>query len=375
MKRIVLYLSLIIFLAACNQVQEKKNLERESLKTAFNEKFYMGVAMNSEQIYEKDSMANAVILKHFNSIVAENCMKGERIQPEEGKFYWEEADAFVDFGEKNDMFIIGHCLVWHSQAPPWIFTDENGNDVSREVLIERMKTHISTVVNRYKGRVDAWDVVNEAIDDDGSMRESKYYTIIGPEWVELAFKFAQETDPDAELYYNDYSMAKVEKADAVYNLVKDLQNKGLKVTGIGMQGHSGIPYPDLQDFEESIVKFSELGKVMITELDITVLPWPGTETSAEISISHEFQEKYNPFSEGLTDSMSIILNNRYVDFFELFNKHSDKINRVTLWGVHDAQSWRNYWPINGRKDFPLLFNRDYSQKPAVQRIIDLSKEN
>ena len=368
MKNSPVFLILTLLALSCAAPPPGAQETPATLKAAYEGKFYIGTALNTEQIFQQDSLADLLIKSQFNSIVAENCMKAEKIHPQLDTFYWDEADAFVQYGEDNDMFIVGHCLAWHSQTPDWYFRDEGGNFLTRDAMIDRMKEHIATIVTRYKGRVDGWDVVNEAILDDGNWRESPFYNIIGPDWVELAFQFARDADPDAELYYNDYSTAKPEKREGIYNLVKGMQDKGIKVTGIGMQGHIGLDYPSLEDFEASIVRFAELGNVMITEMDITVLPWPDQKVTAEVSLSVEYQEKYNPYANGLPDSVSVVLNDRYVDLFRLFNQYSGPISRVTLWGVHDAQSWRNNWPIMGRMDFPLLFNRDYSPKPAVEEI-------
>lgn len=368
------------FLFSCkssqdNTEQQQNEVENQlSLKHAFQDKFFIGTALNTNQIFQQNEEETALIKHEFNSIVAENCMKGENIHPEEDRYYWEEADAFVAFGEKNNMFIIGHTLMWHSQAPPWLFIDENGNDVSKEILLQRMEVHIKTVVGRYKGRIHGWDVVNEAVADDGSMRNSKFYKILGEDWMEYAFRWAHEADPDAELYYNDYSMSNPAKRNKVIEKVKEMQAKGIQVDGIGMQGHLNLDSPTINAFEESLVKFAELGKVMITELDITVLPWPEGGTSADISLNYEMEEKYNPYGDHLPDSVSTALNNRFIDLFELFNKHHQKIQRVTFWGVADHHSWRNDWPIKGRTDFPLLFNRDLSPKKAYQKIIEIGNE-
>lgn len=367
---LTLAVAFILGLSACSQPEPKMN----SLKEALNGKFYIGAALNSEQIMGADTQAVKIVEKHFSSIVAENCMKMENIQPQEGVFDFSEPDAFVAFGEKNNMKIIGHTLIWHSQAAPWAFVDEEGNEVSRDVLIERMRSHIQTIVGRYKGRIHGWDVVNEAILDNGQYRESKWYTIIGPEFIQLAFQFAHEADPNAELYYNDYNEWIPAKRDGIYNMVKDLIDKGVRVDGIGLQGHVNMESPAIELMEEAIVKHASLGvKTMITELDITVLPWPSEQTTADVSFNMELEEKYNPYPNGMPDSAYNALMDRYVSFFELFLKHQDKIDRVTLWGVHDNQTWRNYWPIPGRKDYPLLFDREYQPKAAVQRIIDLAK--
>lgn len=343
------------------------------LKDAFANKFYVGVAMNTAQITGNDSLALALIKKHFNSIVAENCMKSEVMQPVEGEFDFTLADRMIKLGEENKMHIVGHTLIWHSQAPKWFFTDAQGNEVTPEVLAARMKNHIQTVVSHYKGRVHGWDVVNEAINDDGSWRESPFYKILGKDFVKLAFQYAHEADPDAELYYNDYSMSNEGRRNGVIAMVKELQAQGIKVSGIGMQGHMGMDFPDLKEFEKSIVAFAALGvKVMITELDMSVLPSPWSQTGANIADKAEYQEKMNPYVNGVTPEVNAEWENRFLSFFELFAKHSDKISRVSLWGLRDADSWKNNWPIRGRTDYPLLFDRNYEAKPVVKRIMGIN---
>lgn len=363
-----LFISLTGILSSCSTKQSAN--DTDTLKYALKDKFYIGTALNKEQILGDDNAGVRLITKHFNAIVAENCMKSEEIQPVEGQFTFDLADKFVEFGEKNNMYITGHCLVWHSQAPEWFFVDKEGNDVSKDVLIERMRTHILSLAGRYKGKIKGWDVVNECIEDDGSWRKSKFYQIIGEEFVEHAFRFAHEADPDAELYYNDYSMANEGRRNGVIAMVKNLQAKGVKIDGIGMQGHCGLDHPDLAEFEKSIVAFSELGvKVMITELDVSVLPFPRNIQGAEISQNVESSKDLNPYTEGLTDSVSMTLDQRYRDIFKVLYKHHEKISRVTTWGVHDFQSWKNNWPVHGRTDYPLLFDRNYQPKKIVQEII------
>jgi len=367
----VISLLIIVLFANCKAGERKSEV---SLKDALKGKFLIGVAMNADQITGKDTAGVRLIKQHFNSITPENCMKSEVLQPQEGKFDFTLADQYVDFGQKNKMFIVGHTLIWHSQAPKWFFVDKDGKDVSREVLIERMKNHIYTVVGRYKGRVNGWDVVNEAIEDDGSFRKSKFYQIIGEDYIRLAFKFAHEADPKAELYYNDYSMSKKEKRDAVVKMVKNLQSQGVKIDGIGMQGHMTMDFPTLDEEEKSIVAFSGTGvKVMITELDLTVLPSPGTKVSADVALSYEYQKQLNPYPDGLPDSVAQAAHDRYAAFFKLFLKHADKIKRVTVWGLTDGHSWRNNWPVPGRTDYPLLFDRNYQPKPIVETIIKEAK--
>ncbi len=362
--------AMLVLLLAYAAVPPVIGQTESTLKGTLAGKFYMGAALNSGQINGTDVLSLAIVTKHFNSIVAENCMKSAVIQPVEGEFNFGLADKFVEFGVKNNMHIIGHTLIWHSQAPKWFFTDEQGNDVSREVLIERMRNHISGVVGRYKGRVHGWDVVNEAIEDDGSWRKSKFYKIIGEEYVELAFKFASEADPDAALYYNDYSMANEGRRKGVISMVKNLQAKGIKIDGIGMQGHLSMEYPPIDEYEKSIIAFSDLGlTVMITELDLTILPRPNRNPGADVAMRAEYEARINPYTEGLPQQIAAEWNNRCADFFRLFLKHHDKISRVTTWGVTDNHSWKNNWPVRGRTDYPLLFDRNYKPKRVVEEII------
>lgn len=364
----IMFLALATLLAgACSQTHQEK---LPSLKEAFSGKFLIGAAINAEQINETDTASVRVIKEHFNAIVGENCMKSMWLQPKEGVFDFTLADKLVEFGERNNMFMSGHVLIWHSQAPAWFFTDSNGNDVTREVMIERMKTHIQTVMEHFKGRVKEWEVVNEAIMDDGSFRKTKFYEIIGDDYIQLAFQFAHEADPDAELYYNDYSMALPGRREGVVALVKKLQEGGLRIDGVGMQTHVGMDYPDLAEYEKSMEAFAALGvRIMITEMDITLLPFPDQTAGADVNVSFEYQQKMNPYANGLPDSVNVLFEKRYFDFFSIFLKHQDVISRVTLWGVYDQQSWRNNWPIPGRTDYSLLFDRQNKPKPVVSQVI------
>lgn len=366
MKRIVIAALSLLFLASCSQNQQQPT----TLKDAFKDKFYFGAAINVDQSSQKDTKAIEILKEHYNSIVAENCMKSMYLQPKEGHFFFDEADQFIALGEELGMFITGHTLIWHSQAPDWFFVDEKGNDVSREVLIERMRTHITTVVSRYKGRIKGWDVVNEAILDDGSWRQSKFHQIIGEEFIKLAFQFAHEADPDAELYYNDYSMANEGKRNGVVSMAKTLQEAGIRIDGIGMQGHLVMDFPSVDEFEKSIIAFSELGlKVMITELELSILPSPWQNVGADVATSFEYQQSLNPYTDGVPAEAEKVWEDHFLRFFNLFLKHSDKISRVTTWGIGDATSWKNDFPVSGRTDYPLLFDRDYRAKPIVDAII------
>lgn len=361
--------TLCLLFASCTPKVEPE----ASLNEAFADKFLIGTAVNVKQTSGRDSLGAEVIKKHFGSIVAENCMKSMYLQPIEGEFYFDEADRFVAFGEQNNKHIVGHTLIWHSQAPQWFFVDDKGQDVSREVLIERMKNHITTVVTRYKGAIKGWDVLNEAFLEDGTMRNSKFREIIGDDYIKLAFQFAHEADPDAELYYNDYNEWYPGKRDAVVNMVKSLKEEGIRIDGVGMQGHMGMQEPTIADYETAIEAYTSAGvKVMITEWDISPLPSPRKE-GANITDTVQYRKDLNPYTESLAKDVELEWAKRYKDFFALFLKHQDNIDRVTLWGVSDLTSWKNDFPVKGRTDYPLLFDRSYKAKPVVQEIIELTK--
>lgn len=357
----------LAILAACAQPQEEPTLANR-----FSNDFLVGVAINTNQVSGVDSLGQQLAIKQFNSLVAENCMKCEVIHPEENRYDFTLADEFVDFGQKHNMYIIGHTLIWHSQLAPWFCVDSLGCNVSPEVLRERMRSHISTVVGRYKGRIAGWDVVNEAIEADGSWRQSKFYEILGEDYIPLAFQYAHEADPDAQLYYNDYGMNTPAKRETVVNLVNSLKAKGLRIDAVGMQSHMGIDYPDVDEFEASINAFAATGvKVMITEWEMSALPT--LTKAANIADTVGFNQKLNPYPNQLPDSVSTLWNDRMDSFFKLFLKHSDVITRVTVWGVSDGDSWKNNWPMFGRKEYPLLFDRNYQLKPFLQKYFEKTK--
>lgn len=341
-----------------------------SLKEVFAKDFLIGAALNTPQIEGSNPGEGELIEKHFNSIVPENILKWESVHPSPGRYRFEAGDKLVALGEKNKMFIVGHTLIWHNQTPEWVFQNRDGTIVDRQTLLDRMKDHIFTVVGRYKGRIHGWDVVNEAVDGDGSLRQTRWQQIIGDDFIEKAFEYAHQADPDAELYYNDYDMWKKDHRDGIIRLVKALKDKGLRVDGIGMQGHWGLDYPPLDEAEESIIAFAELGvKVMITELDMTLLPGAWEHRGADITQNYELRKEINPYPDGLPEEMQNKQAIRYGEFFSLFHKHADKISRVTFWGVQDGNSWRNNWPVRGRTDYPLLFDRQCLPKPAFEVVV------
>jgi endo-1,4-beta-xylanase len=359
----------IAALTACSPQQPSAE---KTLKEAFDGKFLMGCAINVEQSSGRDTVGDSIIARHFNSIVAENCMKCESIHPEENRYFWDDADQFVKFGEEHGMNIIGHCLVWHEQCAPWFFVDGDGNQVTADVLRQRIKDHITTIVGRYKGRVKGWDVVNEAIEDDGSYRQSPFYRIMGEEFIPWAFECAHEADPDAELYLNDYSMAKPGKRETYVRIIDQLKHRRLRIDAIGLQVHSGLDYPDMQELEASMQEFISTGvKIQFTELDMNALPnvFEAGNENANIEEDFAYNQRMNPYTEGLPDSVQQLWNVRLQAMFDLALKYSDRMNRVTMWGVYDQQSWLNDWPMKGRTNYPLLFDRNYKLKEAMGKYL------
>ncbi|MFW5972933.1 MAG: endo-1,4-beta-xylanase, partial [Bacteroidota bacterium] len=256
----------------------------------------------------------------------------------------------------------------------WVFEDEQGNPASRELLIDRMRDHIETVVGRYRGRVDGWDVVNEALNEDGSLRQSPWYRIIGEEYLALAFQFAHEADPDAELYYNDYSLENEPKRRGAVRLVQNLLDQGIPVHGIGSQLHARMDWPSQERLDSTIVEFADLGiDVMFTELDIDLLPRDAQYYGADISVDMELRAELNPYEDGLPEDVEQEQAARYGDLFEVFLRHADVISRVTFWGVTDGDSWLNYWPVQGRTNYPLIFDRNHEPKLAFDAVVEAAR--
>ena len=342
-----------------------------TLKDAFKDKFLIGAALNESQFTEQNPAQAALVKKQFSSITPENVMKWEKIRPERDQFNFGPADRYVEFGEKNNMFIIGHTLVWHSQTPSWVFEDGKGNPTDRATLLARMSNHIHTVVSRYKGRVKGWDVVNEALNENGSLRQSPWLKIIGEDYLVKAFEFARTADPKAELYYNDFALENSSKRKGAVTLIEKLKAAGVKVDGIGTQSHLRLNSPSIQQIEDTITTFGQLKvKVMVTELDVEVLPRHTGNLTAEVSYREAANPALNPYTNGLPESVQQDLAKRYGEIFEVYARHADKISRVTLWGVTDGDSWLNDWPIRSRTNHPLLFDRNNQPKPALDAVLN-----
>jgi endo-1,4-beta-xylanase len=352
--------------------------ETAALRDAFADAFRVGTSVNGGVFNGTDSASLDLVLRHYNTITAENVLKTGPVNPRPGVYNWEPADAFVEFGEKHGMFIVGHTLVWHNQTPAWFFQDANGQPNTPEAQIERLRSHIETVAGRYAGRIHAWDVVNEVIDNDGLYRPTTWVNSVGSgdELVKAAFRFAAQYAPGAELYYNDFNAWRPEKRDGIVRLVRMLQAEGIRIDGVGIQGHWGLNYPRNEYIEAAIDSFAATGvKVMITELDVDVLPLSkegqiiGQGMSDPQFQLEEFEAFLDPYKDGLPDAVQRQLADRYAELFEIFYRKRDKIDRVTFWGVHDGMSWKNGSPIPRRTNYALLFDRSRRPKPAFDAVV------
>lgn len=381
-----------IVLSSCGGNQNQADDAAMSLAKAYEDCWYTGVSVNqwevaadSKALSDYTGMVSSdqtknwdIITKNFNWVVAENCMKCEVIHPEENRYDFKLADEFVDKAKAANMKVMGHCLIWHSQCAPWFHFDADGGLVSPEKLKMRMKEHITTIMQHFKGRVDAWDVCNECFEDDGSFRNSLFYQILGEEFIPLAFQYAHEADSTAELYFNDYSMNKASKIEGVCKFFRPLLEQGLPLTAIGMQGH--IILEDGADtiiaqYDHSLKCIEELGvKAAFSELDLSILPNPYGFSGANISDKFAYRPEMDPYREGLTPEMEEAFNNFWVGFYKMLLTHKEVISRVNFWCFNDANSWRNDFPIRGRMDYATLFDRNSQPKSVIQKLIDLRKE-
>ncbi|MCU0454869.1 MAG: endo-1,4-beta-xylanase [Bacteroidales bacterium] len=324
----------------------------QGLKDHFNniDYFDMGVAIPAS--FVDNTAKTALIKRHYNSITAENDMKWSSLQPQEGSFNYTNADKIVSFAAANGIKIRGHCLCWHNQVPDWVFKDGTAL-ATKEQILERLHTHITTVMTRYKGKVYAWDVVNEAIDDGSrTYRPSQWYSMCGEDYIIEAFRAAREADPDALLFYNDYSTIVPAKRDKIYDLAVKLKAENL-IDGLGLQGHWSISFPSDDLIKQALDKFKSLGlQIQITEMDVSVYPSP-SDPESEYTAEVEQQ-----------------LTAAYDRFFTAFRSYSDVITSVTFWGLADDKTWLDNFPVAGRKNYPLLFDTGLRPKKAYFEITD-----
>ena len=367
--RIITIVSLVVFWAGVASCTSEQDVP--ALKDVFKNHFLIGGAFNRRVVTGRDQGAAAIAEKHFSTATAENDLKWLLVHPQPDQYRWEPADSFVAFCEKNRMAAIGHCLVWHSQVPQWVFRDVSGNALTRDALLARMKDHIMTVVGRYKGRIKGWDVVNEALNEDGTLRDSQWLRIIGEgseekkyDHIENAFRWAHEADPDVELYYNDYNLdISKAKCDAAVALVKHLKARDIRIDGVGLQLHGSLTHPGIEGLEYAITSLAAAGvKVMVTELDIRTQArgYRGADVSR---ISR--QSTSDPTASGAETQKKLA--DKYAEILAVLVKHKKDVTRVTFWGVYDGASW-----IGGS---PLLFDRDYQPKEAFFAVVKTAQES
>jgi endo-1,4-beta-xylanase len=355
----------IIFFAACIVGKKVSAQSIPSLKETFKNDFLIGAAINTEQIERKDTAADVLIKQQFNAVTPENIMKAEIIHPAWNTYNFDLADKLVAFAQQNDMKVNAHNLIWHSQLPAFMRNMQSADSVR-----QYFEHHITTVASRYDGKVYSWDVVNEALNEDGTLRNSIFLQKLGPDYIVEAFRLAQKASPHSKLYYNDYNIEQPKKRAGAIELIKKIQAAGVRIDGVGIQGHWRAGNVPLNDIEESIKEFSALGiEVMFTELDLGVLPNPWDNATADVSATSKGDSTMNPYANGLPDSVEQIQAKAYADLFKLFLKYKNTVSRVTFWGVNDGQSWLNDWPIHGRTNYPLLFDRNFQPKPAFNSVI------
>lgn len=341
-----------------------------TLKDAYKGDFYIGTAINAGEIDDRNARNDAIIASQFNSISPENALKWESIHPLPESYDFRLPDLYVDFGEEHHMYIHGHTLVWHNQTPAWVFHDDKGNLLSRDALLARLHDHIQTVVGRYKGRIQSWDVVNEALNEDGTLRQSLWYKIIGTDYIAKAFEYAHEADPQALLCYNDYNLENEPKRNGAIALVKELKSRNVPIGCVGIQDHDHLDWPTMEQEDATISALAALGvKVAISELDMDVLPAAGHQPTADVSYHVAQDPKLNPYVNGLPEAVRKQLADRYSDLFRVFLKHRGQIVRVTLWGVTNNESWLNDFPVRGRTNYPLLFDRMSQPNAAFDAVL------
>ena len=368
MDKIIAFVLIVFICCVCTGSNSSSAAgEIPSLKEIFKDDFVVGAALNRHQVNETDPMATAFISRQFNTLTPENDMKAALIHPAWGRYNFAEADKIISYGQHHHMQINAHTLIWHSQLPAFVVQIRDKDSLQRF-----FKDHISVIASRYDGKVYSWDVVNEALNEDGTMRKSLFLTNLGDNYVVQAFQLAGQAASHTKLYYNDYNIEQPRKRAGALRLIRKIQAAGARIDGVGIQGHWHLGKVPLKEIEESILEFSALGvDIMFTELDISVLPDPKGVEGADVNQQKVYNSALNPYPGSLPDSVAQQLARDYEDLFRLFLKHKDKISRVTFWGVNDGDSWLNNWPVPGRTNYPLLFDRQFHPKMAFNKLIAL----
>ncbi|MBN8782322.1 MAG: endo-1,4-beta-xylanase [Terrimonas ferruginea] len=361
MKKIVVIF--LLWLTACAP-KPTAVTEDKGLKDYYRSYFPIGVAVSAAALERPDE--RALILREFNSLTPENAMKMGPIHPAPDRYYWTEADKIAAFAREHNLKLRGHTLCWHNQTPDWFFIDEKGKTVSKEVLLARLKEHITTVVNRYKGTIYAWDVVNEAISDkpDEYLRPSLFYQICGEEYIEKAFEYAHAADPTALLFYNDYNEISPVKRKKIHRLVKGLLDKGIPIHGIGLQAHWAVNEPDSAQLQQTLQELDSLGlPLQITELDVSVYP---KEHNARDRKQEDTDTRFTTDREQKQRDV-------YTQAFRQFRGMGKQLTSVTFWNISDRHSWLDDFPVKNRKDYPLLFDTTLKRKAVYMDVAGFRK--
>jgi endo-1,4-beta-xylanase len=366
MRKFILLLFIICTAILFEQCHSSKKTQKEVVGEQKGLKDYFSIPIGAAVMpYNLSGDEAQFLLQQFSSVTPENSMKMAPIHPEENRYNWGNADSIVAFVQRHGLRMRGHCLCWHNQVPRWMFVDADGKPVSKEVLLQRLHDHITTVVSRYKGKIYAWDVVNEAISDrpDEYLRNSPWLQICGEEYIAKAFQWAHEADPNALLFYNDYNEISASKREKIYRLVKNLKDAGVPISGLGLQGHWAVNEPSREQLDSTIKKFSDLGvKLQITEMDISVYP---KEHNAR---ERKPEDADTTFSTSREQKQLEV----YKTCFEVFKKYKDKISAITFWNISDRHSWLDNFPVQGRKDYPLLFDKNLKPKKVYGEVIKLA---
>ena len=368
--------SVVALAAICGSISAYAGDEEPGLKALVPNGMLIGAALNQAQSDGTDTGSVGIVTRHFNTITPENILKWQNVHPEPNRYAFEAQDRFVAFGQQRGMFLVGHTLVWHQQTPAWVFTSDDGSPIGREALLERMRSHIDTVVGRYRGRIHGWDVVNEALAEDGTLRKSPWFDTLGEEFIYKAFEFAHKADPAAQLYYNDYNLTVPAKRAGALRIVKELKARGLRIDGVGEQGHWLLSQPGLADIDAAIADIgAAAGKCHITELDVDVLPRDPGMYGADLNARAKYKAETNLYTAGLPTEKQRELAQRYADIFKLFLKHRNVLARITFWGVSDRSSWLDNFPVPGRVNHPLLWDRAGKPKPAFDAVVQVLRES
>ncbi len=352
-----LLFSILLVSFSCTTANDNgRNDSVKGLKDHYKDYFPIGASVSPAELKSAEAQ---LILKEFNSITPVNAMKMKPLHPKEHGYYWKDADSIIAFAKRNGLKVRGHVLVWHQEIPDWLFNDSTaGKPASKELVLQRLKQHVTTVVARYRGSMYAWDVVNEVISDDKNefYRPSALYKLCGEDFIFKAFEYAHAADPKAILFYNDYNETDPIKRAKIIRLISKMKSRGIPIHAIGLQAHWSIYDLNRKDLEATLKDFNKLGlPLQITELDLSIYPKIVDETSKSTDTTYSSKKQNRQAAQ-------------FKMCFELFRKYRKNITGVTFWNVSDKKSWLDNFPVKGRKDHPLLFDEQLNRKRAYHEV-------